>query len=80
LTAPLAFLLSGCSDAERAARCRELRALALLLCGAAHPLTVALAEAITNPAAADRALAELLGFLSREAGVFPPNQRAGTAA
>jgi hypothetical protein len=31
----------------------------LLLCGAAHPVTVALAEAITNPAATDRALAEL---------------------
>jgi len=33
--------------------------LALLLCGAAHPATVALSKAIADPTAADRALDEL---------------------
>jgi hypothetical protein len=59
LTAPLAFLLSDCSDTERAARCRELRALALVYCGSAHPATTALGAAISDPAATDRALTVL---------------------
>jgi hypothetical protein len=55
----LGFLLSGCSPAEQAARLRELRALALVYLGPAHPATTALAAAIGDPTAVDRALAEL---------------------
>jgi hypothetical protein len=43
----LGFLLSGCSPAEQAARLRELRALALVYLGPAHPATIALAAART---------------------------------
>jgi hypothetical protein len=59
VTAPLAFLLSECSDAERAARCRELRALSLVYLGLDHPVTMALAAAVTDPAATYRALTEI---------------------
>jgi hypothetical protein len=55
----LDFLLTGLPEAERAARCRELRALALVFIGLRHPATVALAEAIGDPAAGPRALALL---------------------
>jgi hypothetical protein len=51
----LGFLLSGCSPAERAARLRELRALAMVYLGLRHPATAALGD----PTAVDRALAEL---------------------
>jgi hypothetical protein len=37
----LSFLLSDCSDTERVARCRELRALSLVYLGLRHPVTVA---------------------------------------
>lgn len=47
------------SESERQARCREWRALAIVLVGRSHPLTVALADAIADPAAADRALCQL---------------------
>jgi hypothetical protein len=55
----LAFLLDGVPEAERIARCRELRALALVYCGLAHPATEALGAAIGDPAMIGRALAEL---------------------
>jgi hypothetical protein len=55
----LAFLLDGVPEAERTARCRELRALALVYCGLAHPATKALGAAIGDPAMTGRALAEL---------------------
>jgi hypothetical protein len=54
----LGFLLVG-PEAEIVPRLRELRALALLLCGARHPLTGALAAAVADPAVADAALAEI---------------------
>ncbi len=44
---------------EQAAVTRELRALALLLCGPSHPLTAALAAAVADPATLDHAAAEL---------------------
>jgi hypothetical protein len=37
----LTFLLAGIPETERVARCRELRALALVYLGVAHPCTVA---------------------------------------
>jgi hypothetical protein len=46
----LAFLMTGFTEPERAALCRELRALAPVYVGLAHPLTVALVEAIADPA------------------------------
>ena len=55
----LAFLLDGVPEAERMARCRELRALALVYCGLAHPATEALGAAISDPAATGRALVEI---------------------
>jgi hypothetical protein len=55
----LAFLLDGVPEVERMARCRELRALSLVHLGLHHPVTMALAAAVTDPAATDRALAEL---------------------
>jgi hypothetical protein len=55
----LAFLLDGVSEAERMARCRELRALSLVYLGLRHPVTVALGVAVVDPTATDRALAEL---------------------
>jgi hypothetical protein len=42
---------SAIADAERAVRCRELRALALVYLGSAHSLTVALGDASADPAA-----------------------------
>lgn len=42
---------AGLADAERAARCRELRALAHVYLGRAQPLTVALGEASAEPTA-----------------------------
>jgi hypothetical protein len=55
----LAFLLADADALERIAGLRELRALSLLLCGAAHPATIALSKAISDPTPADRALAEV---------------------
>jgi hypothetical protein len=55
----LAFLLDGIPEAERMARCRELRALSLVYLGLHHPVTIALAAAVTDPAATDRALTVL---------------------
>jgi hypothetical protein len=58
----LAFLLDGVPEAERMARCRELRALSLVYLGLDHPVTIALAAAVTDPAATDRALTVLDAF------------------
>jgi hypothetical protein len=55
----LAFLLDGVPEAERTARCRELRALSLVYLGPHHPVTMALAAAVTDPTATDRALTVL---------------------
>jgi hypothetical protein len=55
----LAFLITGLPEAERAARYRELRALALVDLGLRRPATVALAEAIADPAAGPQSLARL---------------------
>lgn len=65
--APLAFLLDGKPTAEQVARLRELRALAMLMLGPAHPATQSLARAASDPAAADAALDALatLPALSR---------------
>jgi hypothetical protein len=52
----LGFLLSGCSPSEHTARLRELRALALVYLGPAHPATTALAAAVADPAMTERAL------------------------
>jgi hypothetical protein len=46
-------------EPERTARLRQARIAALLLCGAEHPLVLALADAIGNPAALTGALSEL---------------------
>jgi hypothetical protein len=55
----LVFLLDSIPEAERTARCRELRASALVYLGLRHPVTAALGEAIGDPSMVDRALAEL---------------------
>ena len=55
----LAFLMAGLPEAERAARFCELRALAFVYLGLRHPATVALTEAVADPAAGPRALALL---------------------
>jgi hypothetical protein len=55
----LAFLLDGVPEAERIARCRELRALSLVYLGLRHPVTMALAAAVTDPEATDQALTVL---------------------
>jgi hypothetical protein len=47
------------AEPERSARLREARMAARLLFGSRHALTVALADAIADPAALDTALAEL---------------------
>lgn len=54
----LSFLLGG-DAAERVARLRELRALATVFCGPSHPATAALTAAVTAPAQAAHALAEI---------------------
>jgi hypothetical protein len=46
----LAFPLDGVPEAERMARCRELRALSLVYLGLDHPVTMALAATVTAPA------------------------------
>jgi hypothetical protein len=46
-------------DGERAARCRELRALALVYVGAGHPLTTVLCRATAEPSALADARIEL---------------------
>jgi hypothetical protein len=51
--------MADAGELERQARLRELRALSLLYCGRDHPATIALTEAIADPSAADRALAQL---------------------
>jgi hypothetical protein len=55
----LGFLLLNLPEPERAARCRELRALALVYLGLTHPVTKALSEAVTDAEVTDRAIAEL---------------------
>jgi hypothetical protein len=55
----LAFLLGGIPEAERMARLRELRALSLVYLGLRHPVTTALAAAVTDPAETDQALTVL---------------------
>jgi hypothetical protein len=50
---------AGIGDAERAARCRELRALALVYLGPTHPLTAALADAIADDSALETARTQL---------------------
>lgn len=50
---------AGLDDGERAARCRELRALALVYLGPGHRLTLALGAAAADPAALETARAEL---------------------
>jgi hypothetical protein len=52
----LALLMTAIPKADRAACCRELRALALVYLGLRHPATVALAKAVADPAAGPRAL------------------------
>jgi hypothetical protein len=47
------------TEPERTTRLREARMAALLLLGAKHRLALALADAIADPAALVRALAEL---------------------
>jgi hypothetical protein len=47
------------AEPERTTRLREARMAALLLLGAKHRLALALADAIADPAALVRALAEL---------------------
>ena len=49
----------GLSDAERDARRREIRALALAYLGPGHPVTRALAAGGDDPAALAQALAEM---------------------
>jgi hypothetical protein len=55
-SAPLVFLIADASEAERQARFRELRALALVYFGREHPLMAVLGEAITDPGATEHAL------------------------
>jgi hypothetical protein len=55
----LAFWVDGVPEVERTARCRELRALALVYLGPAHPATVALAAAIANHNTEEAALAQI---------------------
>jgi hypothetical protein len=57
--ANLGRLFRGIAESERDARLREMRAVAMLLCGAKHPLTRALERAIIDPGEADGAIAEL---------------------
>jgi hypothetical protein len=52
----LAFLIADASEAERQARLRELRALALVYFGGKHPITAALRAAIVDPDATNHAL------------------------
>lgn len=49
----------GIAEGERAARCRELRALALVYVGRDHRLPVALGDAVADGAALEAARAEL---------------------
>jgi hypothetical protein len=58
----LDFLVADISEMERAARCRELGALALVYLGRADPATTALTAAIADPAVTQRALALLDGL------------------
>jgi len=50
---------AGITETERIARCRKLRALALVYLGPEHPLTAALGEAITDGGALETARAQL---------------------
>ena len=63
----LDFLVGDAPEPERAARMRELRALAMVYCGPRHPVTKALQTAACDPAATQNALAMLdaLPALSR---------------
>jgi hypothetical protein len=58
----LDFLVADISEMERAARCRELGALAPVYLGRADPATTALTAAIADPAVTQRALALLDGL------------------
>jgi hypothetical protein len=53
------------TEAERQARLRELRALAHVLAGPRHALTMALRSAIGDPSAADRASKALADLPTR---------------
>jgi hypothetical protein len=50
---------AGLDEPERSARCRELRALAVVYCGRQHPLTLVLAAAIADAESAEQARAVL---------------------
>jgi hypothetical protein len=50
---------AGIDDAERVARCRELRALSHVYLGRVHPLTAALGRALLDWSALEPARAEL---------------------
>jgi hypothetical protein len=84
----LAFLLDGVPEAERRARCRELRALSLVYLGPRHPATVALSAAITDPALTGRALIEIDAIpalrrrrlLAAYGAVLPPPTRSPPSA
>jgi hypothetical protein len=84
---PIGPWSSGIGRAERAARCRELRALALLLLGLAHPLTRALGEAVDDQDALAAARVELGAIpapkrrrlLSADLALLPPSRRGGEA-
>ena len=55
----LDFLIAGCDEPERLARCRELRALALVFLGPDHPATVALGVAVLSADGIGPALAAI---------------------
>jgi hypothetical protein len=55
----LSFVLAKCDPNERVARIRELRALAMLILGDRHPVTVALGEAAVTPARVNNALTNI---------------------
>jgi hypothetical protein len=84
----LAFLLDGVPEAERLARCRELRALSLVYLGLRHPATVALGAAIADPRMTDRALSELDAIpalrrrrlLASYGALLPPPTRSPSSA
>jgi hypothetical protein len=49
----------GLDDVERRARLREWRAIACLIVGPRHALTIALGDALDDPTAAERARQQL---------------------
>lgn len=79
---------AGISRTERAARCREFRALSLLLLGLNHPLTRILGEALDDDGALAAARIELGAIpalkrrrlLSAYLGLLPAPRRGGDAS